>query len=124
LSEGELIARADAICTRVNNEIADVKPVGLNAQRIASVAPAHALIEQTGVNQLERLEPPASMATDWQRIIALRRRLATELDQLANAADSEDMAGIRGFAASKLRVHHQLSALAKRDGFRVCGQVG
>ena len=75
LSANGLIAQADAICSRADREIAVVTPAGLDAREVASVAPADAVIEQTAVSELDRLNPPAQMAGDWRRIVAYRRTL-------------------------------------------------
>jgi hypothetical protein len=123
-ANAELITKAEAICSRLNKAIAPATPGRLDPREIAAGAPANAALERTAVRELSRLKAPAKMAADWRKIIAYRRTLAAELSKLARAAKAGDTAGITALAASKKRMHQQLSALATRDGFKACARIG
>ena len=115
------ISAADSICNRLNIAIADPPGTVLNNANLAKLAPRHAALERKAVSELKRLVPPASMASDWLKILAYRRTLAKELAQLGVAAGANDAAAIKKLAASKGRVHNQLETLASHEGFRACG---
>jgi hypothetical protein len=124
LSKTQLIAKADTICKRLDKEIADASPVGLEPRKIAAVAPPHVAAERVALKELGMLKAPAAMAGDWRQIIAYRRTLAAELAKLGSAARAGDLTTIIALAGSKLHEHKLLSALATRDGFKDCSKVG
>ena len=124
LARSAFIARADAICKRLNAEIAKVKPKSRSLPEIARVAPIHAAVEQAAVSELSQLTPPASIAREWQQLVSYRRALATELAKLGRDAKTMSSASIRALTASKLRVHKQLLAAGAQAGFKDCPQVG
>jgi hypothetical protein len=64
------------------------------------------------------------MAADWEKILSYRRRLATELATLGEAAKANDATTIRRLGVMKRHVHEKLSQLAALDGFNECGKAG
>jgi cell division inhibitor SulA len=115
-----LIVHADAICLRLNTELARTAGTGI----IAQSAPLHARLEKAALRELGTLTPPASLARDWAKILGYRRTLADELLTLSRAAKANDLAAVRALGVSKLRVHKELTQTAKRDGFTDCATVG
>ncbi len=120
-----LITKAEAICSRLNRTVTSaVVPGALDPRKIAAGAPRNAALERAAAEELSRLKAPATMAADWRKIVTYRLTLATELSELARAAQARRTVSITALAASKKRVHQQLSALAKRDGFKACARIG
>ncbi|HEY2142002.1 MAG TPA: hypothetical protein VGG98_08080 [Solirubrobacteraceae bacterium] len=119
-----MIARADAICRRLNAELAASKPASQGVHEIARVAPRRAALEQAAVSELSKLMPPAKIAREWQRVVAYRRTLAQELVKAAQFARANDIAAIRSLATSKARGHKELNAIAIRAGFTDCARIG
>jgi hypothetical protein len=124
LSRSAFIARADAICKRLNAEMAKVKAKSTSLPEITRVAPVHAALEQGAVSELGQLVPPSSIAREWQQIVAYRRTLAAELVKLGKDAKAKDSAGVKALTASKRSVHKQLLAAGAQAGFKDCPQVG
>jgi hypothetical protein len=124
LTRSGFVLRADAICQRLNVEILKVKPKSASLREIQRFAPAHAALEQSSADELGKLNPPTSIAHEWQQIVAYRRILAEELRTLGRDAHANDVAGIRALGAAKLRVHKQLLVAGKRAGFEHCSLVG
>jgi hypothetical protein len=124
LARSRFIAAADALCLRLNAAIADPAGTVLNNSNLARLAPRHAVLEKKTVGELSSLSPPASMASDWPKLLAYRRTLARELAELGTAARTGDTAAIKRLAVSKGRVHQKLAKLAARVGFTSCGQAG
>lgn len=120
----QLIARADAICRRLNTKIAAHKPANLGLAEIARGAPRNAAFEKTALEELRKLTPPASMARDWRRMIAYRILLMEELVELGRYAKAKDARGIKTLTASKKRLHGKLFTTATHGGFKVCPQIG
>jgi hypothetical protein len=123
-ARAQLIAAADAICGELDRELAASKQKSLALPEIARFAPLNAALEQRAVADLAKLTPPASLARDWQQIIAYRRMLAEELVKLGRYAKARDRAGIKALVVSKQRVRQSLLAIATRDGFKQCSSAG
>lgn len=122
-AELQFIARADAICKRVGMQIAHSQPAHLTPAEIARRTPAHVAFEQQGLRELAALKVPPALAAHWQQILAYMRTLPQELVALTKAAKANDKHTIKMLAASKKRLHAQLRAAAKRDGFKDCQKV-
>jgi hypothetical protein len=118
------IAQADAICKRINSELGSIKANSASAQEVKRVVPRHAAAERRGLAALERLAVPSALARSWREVLADRRTLANELDQLVEATKTGDSAATKALAASKKRVHGELLKTATGAGFRDCGRVG
>jgi hypothetical protein len=123
-SSSQLIAKADAICRRLNTELARLESKGLSTSEIAGAVPAHVTLERAALQELSKLTPPAALAGDWRQVIADRQTLAEELVELGRVARTNDAARIRALAVSKKRTHGALHATATRAGFKDCSQVG
>jgi hypothetical protein len=119
---GRLIASADVICRRFNEQLAKAAISG--SSDIAREAPRNAATELRAVDALSKLTPPASLASDWAQMIAYRRTLAQELGTLVRDVKAGDTAGMRALGASKKRVRQKLTQLAAHDGFKDCASVG
>jgi len=119
-----LIAKADAICKRLNNKLAATASTGSEARQLARSAPRHAAQERRAVAELRTLTPPASLAADWTQMIAYRQTLLEELVELARYAKANNARAIQSLGASKKRVHQKLKELARRDGFKDCSIIG
>jgi hypothetical protein len=120
----QLIARADPMCARLNEQIARTGAKRASAREIERVVPQHVALERASVTALERMAAPPALAGRWRQILAYRRKLAAELALLLAAARRNDTAAIKALAASKLAVHKRLAKLAAQTGFKSCGQVG
>jgi hypothetical protein len=119
LSQAQLVAKADAICARVDTEISDVKPVAPGPAEIAVVAPRSAALQRSAVAELSRLTPPPAVAPAWQRLIAYRRTLAEGLAKLASYAKQGDPRGVQA-AGAALRLPRTLLASVRRAGLQRC----
>ncbi len=124
-SRAKLIAAADAICQRVNNELAasQKQQKSLEPKEIVRFAPRNAALELKALAALHKLTPPASLAAQWGQILAYKRALAEELAKLGRDASSNDSAGIEALATSKRALHAKLLATASRLGFKECAQT-
>jgi len=120
----QLVARADAICRRLNTEIVATNPSKLQIRKIVSLTPQRVALERTALKELSKLAPPASIARDWRQMMAYRKTLIEELIRLGRYAKANDTQSIKSLAVSKKRVHQRLFATATRDGFKDCARVG
>jgi hypothetical protein len=124
LSHSQLVARADAICKRVNKEIEATKSTSATLQEIKRFAPRHETIERSGLAELSRLTPSGADRKAWEHILADRQKLTSELVTLVHDVNGGDTATIKALAASKKRSHAQLLKDAHKAGFKDCSRVG
>jgi hypothetical protein len=118
------IARADVICARANAQIIALDARGSSTAEVERVIPRTIAIERRGVDRLATLKPPAALASAWRSMLADRRELANMLGTLLDAARRNDGGSLARLAASKKRVHTNLSKTAADNGFKDCGMVG
>jgi hypothetical protein len=122
-AEAAFIARADAICRHLDTVLLPDRPKGTGLKELALLAPRAAVVESAAVAEIARLKPPPSLAHDWQRIVAYRSTLATELAKLGHAAKSVDIKAIAAAAGVKKRVRVRLHRTATHAGFGFCGEI-
>lgn len=122
--EARFIVKADAVCGRINKKIEAIKAKSASPGEVKRIIPLTLSIEQHGLVALEQLEPPASLARDWRRMLGYRQTLARELAQLLELARKNDGTSLKPLSASKKRVHNALAKAAAADGFRACAKIG
>jgi hypothetical protein len=124
LSKPQLVAQADAVCKRLNTELARVQAKSETAQEALRVVPRNIALERRALAELNGLRPAPSLAKGWAQIIADRKVLVDELAKLLDDASKGDKAGIRKLAQSKQLAHTTLNQAAKAQGFKDCGVLG
>ena len=120
LTRATLIAKADAICARVNAKRATVTIT--STQSYAQLTPL-AAYERTASAELATLAPPASMADDWHQILNDSRVLAEVTDRVAPYAQANNLKGAHTLLVVASNAEHQMLLLAKRDGFSSCARL-
>jgi hypothetical protein len=124
LSNARLVAQADAICKRLNTKLDNGNDNASTQQDIVRIAPQRAATEQTALNELSKLTPPASMADDYQQMLADRQTVIEDIKKLGDDAAANDSSAEIPVYKSSSAVTEQLATTAKRSGFRYCGEVG
>jgi hypothetical protein len=123
-SSATFVAAADAVCRRYNDEIIALGAKTASAAEIKRIVPPTIAIEHATIRSMRALKPPASLATDWQRMIGFRQRLVDELGSLLADASKDNSAVEKSLATAKGEVHTELTKTATAHGFKDCGKVG
>jgi hypothetical protein len=123
-ARSSFIEQADRLCGRVNAEVLAIKAKSESASEVLRIVPRTISVERKGVATLEQLQPPASLARDWQQMLSYRRTLASQLGKMVEIARKNDGTSIGPLGAAKERIHHSLSRTAKANGFKACAKVG
>jgi len=124
LSRVVLIVRADAICKRLNAELDRTKNNISSQQDIVRIAPRRAAVEQTALTELGGLTPPNSMAADYQQMLATRQTLIEDIKKLGEDAATNNSGAESAVYSASTPLVHQMAAMALRDGFKYCGELG
>jgi hypothetical protein len=123
-SSATFVAAADAVCRRYNDEIIALGAKNASAAEIKRIVPPTIAIEHATIRSMRALQPPASLAADWQRMIGFRQRLVNELGSLLADASNDKSAAEKSLAAAKGEAHTELTKTATAHGFKDCGKVG
>ncbi|MHB8242082.1 MAG: hypothetical protein ACYDHN_08840 [Solirubrobacteraceae bacterium] len=115
---------ANAVCGKLNIDLASNIPSIGSATVIARIAPQNAELEHAALKVLAKLRPPTRIAGNWQKILAYRHTLADQLEALGKAEKSSDQAHAKQLIASKLRVHKELLTLATETEIPECARTG
>lgn len=120
LTRAQLLARADAICARINKKLSatNIK----SEQDIVRIAPQLVADEQQGLAELNKLIPPGSMADDWKTIIAGAQTLADSTAKLGEDVKAKDVKAAHTLIEEANKVQQRTITVAKRDGFKDCSQ--
>lgn len=124
LSNSELIAKADAVCTRFNVAAAAARHVTIHTmQDVVNAAQKQAAIERTAVAELSKLTPPATLAHDWEQILSIRRLLIEEFNEIVTYARENNPGGVDSVLKAGSGVEAQMHTTAKRDGLISCASM-
>jgi hypothetical protein len=121
LTRAELIAKADAICARLNRQAGSVRNTSLRG--VGSTAPLVAGYFRAAFAELRRLTPPAAMARDWKAIVSDIQPVAGEVVIMGKYASDNDPASTAKVESRIARVQLHRIAIAKRNGFRDCAEL-
>jgi hypothetical protein len=124
LSASRLVAEADPICKQLSSELDVTKNTTRTQQDIVRVASQRAELEQAALIELSKLIPPASMASGWQLILADRKAVIEGLNKLAEDAGANNKPAEQPLLASSANIVRRLAAIARREGFKYCGELG
>jgi len=126
LSASQMIVRADAICRGLNAQLAAVSH-SRTQRDIARVTMRRAALEEAALAKLSKLPPPSSLATDWQQMIAGRRRIAENTLRFSEYAKLStplnDNPDVRLLFASSASLQKHVLTMARSDGFNDCSII-
>jgi hypothetical protein len=122
LTRSELIAKGDAICARVNQRVFS-NPARTTAD-LVRLTPRLSEYELAAAREMEKLNPPTSLLSDWQQIVAASKTLAEHTGELGEQVAKKNTVAARATLSTDATLQSELFAIAKRDGFKVCSRPG
>jgi hypothetical protein len=118
LTRAEWIARGEVICTRTNTQLsATTSP---SEREYPRVLPQLAVYEWTEARELSKLVPPRSKTHDWAQIVKNLQLDGDYLNTLASYFQAKNKRAAYQLLGTAERLHQQLNAIARRDGFNEC----
>lgn len=125
LARTELIAGADAICARLNVRLAAAKDVvSSDLAAIEAIATRRSGTERAALVELQQLTPPASMASEWQRMLDYRATVVGDLAKIAEYARENNPQGTKTVLLATTNVIRQILVAGTRAGFKDCRKIG
>jgi hypothetical protein len=120
LSHGELVAKANSICKRLNTQH---KSINIRTQEeYIRLLKTTAAEDQIAFTELAKLTPPTSLASDWKQFVADGRALAQDATQLATYLTTYNRRSASMVNRSTSVVMQAIHTTAERDGLTECAQ--
>jgi hypothetical protein len=120
LSRSELLAKGDAICYRLNARRSSLKLE--RPQDYERIVPPLAAYELAAANEMGQITPPASMANDWQEMVAGSHTIAEATGRFHTYKEANT--GKLAITVDHLlgKGIDELTQAAKRAGFKDCAR--
>jgi len=123
LSKSELVAKGDAICARVNKQIAK-EPDPKTAADLERLARRTAEISGPAIDDMEALEPPGELEDDFETFVASLKRQRELTQQIGEAAGDGDTAKVQRIGADAQTAQAEYNRVSAKIGFKQCGGGG
>ncbi len=123
-SPGNMISSAERICKRLDTELKAASATVTSFRALAVTASRLATLEDQAISELDVLKAPARIAEDWREMMAYRRTVASNLPEIARAAQHEERGVVKAASSSVTSAERGLLATATRAGFKYCSHVG
>jgi hypothetical protein len=120
LSKSQLVSKGDAICTRVNKQVAK-QPDPKSTQDLARVAQAVVKVSDPAIKDMESLDASGDQKATFDKFVADLKRQRDLTKQLGDAAGKGDTAGVQKIGTKARTAQTTYRAHAKKIGFKVCG---
>jgi hypothetical protein len=121
LTREQLIAKGDLICARANLKLKTMSSA--TRQDTARLLPQAAGYERIQATELSKLVPPASLASDWKQIVAGIQKFSELSIRAAEYLQAKNTSAATSIVQAANTTQRQLTAIAKRDGFKDCAVV-
>jgi hypothetical protein len=120
LSKGELVAKGDAICARVNKQVAK-EPDPKTAEDLERLANRTVEISDPAIKEIEALEPPGELESDFDKFVASLKRQRDLTEKIGGAAAEGDTAEVQKIGAQAQKAQDEYRRLTGKIGFKECG---
>ena len=121
LTKEEYASKADAICGKYNQQInsfANPK----NLSELAKIADKTLPVLDSAINDISKLEPPASEKALSDQWLTQVRNLKDDLQEIRDQAKAGKIAGVRAVVPKATDHNAQSNALAAQLGMTVCNK--
>jgi hypothetical protein len=119
LTRAQLIKRANAICDRVHAKMKAIGPADTPA-RVAFVARKLAGFQQQELEQMRRLRPPSSLASDWKKIVEGAQELTVNVGTLSTDVQLKKTKQMFEELKQVGEDQKRIAVIVKRDGLTNC----
>jgi hypothetical protein len=120
LSKSELVAKGDAICKRVNDQVAK-EPEPKTAKDLQALADKTVEISNPAIDDMEALEPPSELEKDFDAFVASLKQQRDLTKKIGDAAGAGDTAEIQKLGADAQKAQDEYRRLSNKIGFKECG---
>ena len=120
LSKQELVAKGDAICKRINTQMAK-EPDPKTTEDLQRLANRTVELSDPAIDDMEALEPPSDLEADFKKFVASLKRQRDLTKQIGDAAGNDDTAKVQEIGADAQKAQDEYRRLTGKIGFKECG---
>jgi hypothetical protein len=120
LSKAELVKKGDAICKRVNTEVAKQQEP-TDAADLAALAKKTVKLSDPAIDDMEALKPPDELEKTFDAFVASLKKQRNLTKDIGDAAAKGDTAKIQQVATDAQKAQTQYRKLSDKIGFKECG---
>ena len=118
LSHSVWITKGDAICARLNAQLAS--SIIRTMADFKNILPQDVAYERVALGQLAQLVPPAAQAHDWQSLLSNVQGWASASEKLSREMQSSTFKPKSSMFNAAGAYHEAFARISKHDGFRKC----
>ena len=122
LSQGELVAKGDAICEKYDKKL-EALPEPQSVDDLVEYTDKGKGIVEDGVAELKELQPPEDLEAKYDEWLAYGDKAVRAFERLNAAAKKGDEAEIESIATDAQADEAKSNALAREIGFKKCGEA-
>lgn len=123
LTRKQLVAKANAVCSTLHKKMKTVGPAN-TPEELSRVARKLAGYEQQQIEAMRKLVPPKQLASDWKQMIEGAEELSESVATLSSALEAKKKKQATEALKQTGVIEKRVTAIAKRDGFTVCSELG
>jgi hypothetical protein len=120
LSKKELVAKGDAICKRINTQMAK-EPDPKTTADLQRLAKRTVELSDPAIDDMEALEPPSDLEADFKKFVASLKRQRDLTKKIGDAAGEDDTAKVQEIGAQAQKAQDEYHRLTGKIGFKECG---
>jgi hypothetical protein len=120
LSKQELVAKGDAICKRINTQMAK-EPDPKSAADLQRLAKRTVELSDPAIDDMDALEPPSDLEDDFKKFVASLKRQRDLTKKIGDAAGKGDTAEVQELGGQAQKAQDEYRRLTGKIGFKECG---
>lgn len=120
LTRAEWVAKGDAICASTNTKRHSTTARTTND--LTRLLPQAAGYERIEATELSKLVPPTSMRSDWIQIVSGIQKFSEYSIKVSEYTQAHNFSAAAPVVVAGTTIERQLTAIAKRDGFKKCSR--
>jgi hypothetical protein len=118
LSKADLIKQGDKICQEGSDKVDKLGDSPSDPDKLGDYTDKLTKIVGETKDDLSKLNPPADVATDYNRLVALMGKMESDAGQLADVAKAKDVTKLTQLSNDLEKVADEGQKVAKRIGFK------
>src|SRR3954452_3721046 len=116
----QLVAKGDAICKRVNTQIAK-EPAPKDAAGLKRLADKTVALSGPAIKDMEALQPPDELQKDFDAFVASLKKQRELTRQIGQAAAKGDAQKVQQIGTDAQKTQAEYRRLSDEIGFKECG---
>jgi hypothetical protein len=122
LTRAQLVSRADAICTEVHTKMKTAGSAS-SPKQFVHLARKLAGFQQQELEQMQKLTPPASLASDWKKILESAEEITEHVGTLSTDVETKKDKQASEALKQISAIQQRVAVVVRRDGLTSCDEL-